>query len=465
MTARYCCRIFPLTHKLRNKYSLKIKNRISRNGNLPKDASARLGKGQIRDVTYSPDSKQLVVASTIGTWIYDVNTGEERTLHTGPMASVDSVAFSPNGKMLTGRNRDELFSMNATTGTYLYTIPLNSYMIEYNSPSTFGFLPNGNTLVSWSHGDAIQLWDATTGQHKKTIGDRSESTILTFSPDGTKIVYSGGRIRDKTKIHLWDVTTEKHKKTLSDHIHQVGSLVYSPDGKTFASVGRPNNWSKGSGKNDFKILVWDAENSTLKHRLTCDIYVNVVQYSPDGKTLAAGTDGDIKFYLWDVLSGKRKHTLAGHAPFVFSPDSKTIANGNGNTIIMWDAETGQQLQTLNGHVSRITSLLYSPDGKTLTSVGGRSMLNVWDVSTGKLKYTLEHANGIRSLAYSPNGSTLATGGYGNSIRLWDVTTNTHKKSLSGLTSAVNSLAYHQTVTRLCLQGLMVLFYCGMYKLE
>ncbi len=409
--------------------------------NLPKDATARLGRGWIKNITYSPDSKQLVVVSTIGTWIYDVNTGEERALYTGPMASVDSVAFSPDGKTLTGRNSNELYSLDVTTGTYLFTIPLKTYFGSDATP-TLGFLPNGNTVVSWSHGDAIQLWDATTGQHKKTIGDRSDRTNLTFSPDGSKIVYSKGSHGNMTKIHLWDVTTEKHVKTLSDHIHQVESLVYAPDGKTFASVDKPINWSNVSGTKDFNILIWDAENSTLKHRITCDIYVDLVQYSPNSKTLAAGTDRDIKFYLWDVLSGKRKHTLAGHAPFAYSPDGKTIASGSGNTIILWDAETGQQLQTLNGHVSRITSLLYSPDGKTLTSVGGHSMLNVWDVSTGKLKYTLEHTKGIQSLAYSPDGSTLATGGHGNSIRLWDdVSTKTHKQPLSGLTSAVYSLAY------------------------
>ena len=34
--------------------------------NLPEDAKARLGKGRINEIQYSPDGKLLVVASGIG---------------------------------------------------------------------------------------------------------------------------------------------------------------------------------------------------------------------------------------------------------------------------------------------------------------------------------------------------------------------------------------------------------------
>lgn len=44
--------------------------------NLPGAAFARLGKGQILDLAYSPDGKQLAVAGSIGILIYDVETLE-----------------------------------------------------------------------------------------------------------------------------------------------------------------------------------------------------------------------------------------------------------------------------------------------------------------------------------------------------------------------------------------------------
>ena len=44
---------------------------------LPEGAKARLGKGLIMDVQYSPDGSRLAVASSIGVWLYDAQTGEE----------------------------------------------------------------------------------------------------------------------------------------------------------------------------------------------------------------------------------------------------------------------------------------------------------------------------------------------------------------------------------------------------
>ena len=38
---------------------------------LPEGAKARLGKGRIGEIQYSPDGTQLAVASSVGIWLYD----------------------------------------------------------------------------------------------------------------------------------------------------------------------------------------------------------------------------------------------------------------------------------------------------------------------------------------------------------------------------------------------------------
>ena len=61
---------------------------------LPEGAKFRLGKGTINDIAYSADSKYLAVASSIGIWIYDAQTGEELNLlkgHTGRSVVYHSV--------------------------------------------------------------------------------------------------------------------------------------------------------------------------------------------------------------------------------------------------------------------------------------------------------------------------------------------------------------------------------------
>jgi WD40 repeat protein len=85
---------------------------------------------------------------------------------------------------------------------------------------------------------------------------------------------------------------------------------------------------------------------------------------------------------------KLRDTLQGHAGLVgsvaFSPDGKTLASGSQNrTIKLWDVATGEEQATLKGHTDMVLSVAFSPDGKTLASGSMDKTIKLWDVATGK----------------------------------------------------------------------------------
>ena len=249
---------------------------------LPEGAKARLGKGQVSgDIAYSPDGTRLAVASSIGVWIYDAQTGEELDLYTGHTDWVESVSFNADGTTLATGSRDDTVRLwNADTGTHLRT--LSGHTDRINSVS---FSPDGTTLATGSSDRTIRLWNADTGTHLRTLSGHTGSVLsVSFSPDGTTLA-TGSR----QEIRLWNADTGTHLRTLSGHTDWVWSVSFSPDGTTLAT-----------GSLDRTIRLWNADTGTPLRTLSG--YTNrvfSVSFSPDGTTLASGSD-DGTVLLWEL---------------------------------------------------------------------------------------------------------------------------------------------------------------------
>ena len=80
-------------------------------GYLPEGAKARVGKGYVYDIAFAPDNTQLAVASSIGVWIYDKQSGKTLDLLTGHTSRVYSVCFSPDGSTLASGSSDRTIKL------------------------------------------------------------------------------------------------------------------------------------------------------------------------------------------------------------------------------------------------------------------------------------------------------------------------------------------------------------------
>ena len=48
------------------------------------------------------------------------------------------------------------------------------------------------------------------------------------------------------------------------------------------------------------------------------------------------------------------------------------------TLKVWDAESGQEMLTLRGHVESVWSVHFSPDGTRIVSGSADANLKIWD---------------------------------------------------------------------------------------
>ena len=87
----------------------------------------------------------------------------------------------------------------------------------------------------------------------------------------------------------------------------------------------------------------------------------------------------IKIGTRNAETGQLMQTLNGHTSGVnsvaFSSDDLKIVSGSSDkSIKIWNAETGQLLQTLNGHTGSVNSVVFSTDNLKIVS-GSKSLEN------------------------------------------------------------------------------------------
>ena len=156
---------------------------------------------------------------------------------------------------------------------------------------------------------------------------------------------------------------------------------------------------------------------------------------PDGKQLASGSSDRtivirsiVVKEQTNVYAGEQLLTLTGHRSEVtsvaFSPDGKRLASASRDrTLKLWDAFTGEELMTFDEHTDEISQVAFSPDGKSLASASSDKTVRLWDTSSGENTLTLEgHTREVRTVAFSPNGQQLASGGLDGMAKVWDAAT-------------------------------------------
>jgi HEAT repeats/WD domain, G-beta repeat len=198
-----------------------------------------------------------------------------------------------------------------------------------HAPWSVRFSPDGKLLASAAK-DGLRLWDPTTGKQLRHIPDKlAENSKIAFSATSAILAGAGD---DKT-IRLWDVALGKETRRWQG---SGGTLVFSPDGKLLASsAGRV--WSTTDGKELPRMEGWDIRGP--------------LAFSPTGRVLAAVglrrrqaiTDPfERNILLWEVASGQVIRQIdrpqwATWMPLAFSPDSRLLAFGDGDsTILLWD---------------------------------------------------------------------------------------------------------------------------------
>jgi WD40 repeat protein len=373
-------------------------------------------------VRWSPDGRYLAAArtrpGTVALW-KTVDLKLARSARYGQ--DIHGVAFSRDSQLLaiggkgvleTHRVSDFALRMKAGVSADVQSV---------------AFSPDGKTLagavrlVPPDHSmpvkctSCVRLWDAETG------GPRGESTAfkgdlpeVAYLRNGRTVVAIGwwGRA-----VHGWDAATLREQWTLEGPGYIGRHLALSADGRTMATA-------------DCRIAVWDLATGKQRHSwATHSSNVFSAVFTPDGATvLSAGADG---VRCWDAASGRFLRSLAAKAtkprcPVAISRDGRTLATGvaGGREIALWAWPSGEPLGNLSGHKQSpvdftVQSLDFAPGDAVLVSGGYDRSLRFWDVANRQQSRCIDLPQPVVRVRVSPDGKIVAAAPFGSDVTLFE----------------------------------------------
>lgn len=271
------------------------------------------GDTQILYASLSPGGQRILSVTRSTVRIWDAVTGAE-------------IAVLAADRLPRVEGQSERFAFAAVSSDGRRALTVSAFP-DPRATSQF-FLPD-----SLMH--TLHLWDVDTGTPLLSLGTHSGSA--TFSPDGSLVAVAWDRPfspneipADRVLARIWDVDAGILLALMQDPgmdtYEQVHALVFSPDGRTVATLSRqitpcrteqPCTGNYLNGTSSAGVLrLWDALTGAP---------IGVLDHGPDFIPVSATFSAD----------GQRVVTAASNEPI-----------GTGRSLVqVWDVATGNPLAT------------------------------------------------------------------------------------------------------------------------
>lgn len=399
---------------------------------LPDGAIARLGRGWVPDITFSPDERYLAVGTWMGLWLYDLETLSPIALWETERGMVGRVTFSPHGKWIAVSNSDNILKvLDSKNGGCLTQVETDDYI----SGLTFS-LDNRYFAAAYAGSSTVGIWHAKTGEPFAKFTANVEKARFTrpicFSPD-TQLIASSCIIdttHNTDAIVVWNVKSGQQIALLASHTKEITTICFSPCGQFLVSGGEDgavyvwdvNTWQQVQSDTDFG----DVSRIFPSYSSEGILYAAIVTYEDTAPSTISVCNLESGEQLW---TQQISLTTEDYSYFNYWGKTITFLNGSQlayeckhNFINIRTFAKPDTRQLLHSPISYPTSIMFSEDGKTLAAEHYHEGVVLWDVESRRSQPAIKDPSaGKNQFVYAPiNGKFHVATINKNNVSLWSI---------------------------------------------
>jgi eukaryotic-like serine/threonine-protein kinase len=405
-----------------------------------------------RGAEFSPDGSQVALClSKQGVvQVVDIKSSKEAYRYKPGGPYLLCVAFSPDGKRLVTFGENSIRPWNVAARDTAAIWPT-----EMVVGMSLAFSPDGTRLALGGVAGVVELRDSATGDVLQTFkGHLGPVEVLAFDSAGSRLA-SGGY--DGT-VRLWKAMNQGRDPSNGRFARDVNVLELSPDGRTLLTGA--NTAISGFAVKNFRL--WDTSTMQPRHDpIDTPGLVQSYDWSDDGQRLFL-TDKANTLTVVDVATStvlERQHIdLAGALETALSGDARSYAYcAPEGAIRLREMKTGNETRIAKGPGQRVLLMALNYDGSRLASADENGDVRIWDTATGSSTATFK-LSGVygQQLRFSRNGSRLAIVGnlsrlLAGEVRILDPQTG-GQMSLKGHALNVTDCAFSPDGRRLATTG-------------
>lgn len=217
-------------------------------------------------ISWSPDGKSLTGLIEDGIAVWEATAGKRvQTFdYSDSERSVRTLSWSPDGsRIAVGYDEAIVDIRNISNGKVLkafkggfmkignQSIKLPSFSTMVNSVA---WSPNGKLIAS-ANNHKVTIWGVASGTEAGTF--KSGTEHLAWSPDGTQLAGSTRQHTTTDSITVWNVTRNAAGRRFVAHQRGISSLAWSPDGTKLVTGGKKRGGS--FLEESFTLKIWSLK--------------------------------------------------------------------------------------------------------------------------------------------------------------------------------------------------------------